>query len=159
MAVAGSRMALCRQRCGAVLCGPLMCSHHDNAGSCLETMSTKAAFNEVGCILSFPLLSLLKLESPVVQCFSAICFPPLPSVKKIKLDLPCTSVTASSQQESALFPAKGLSTEEQLPLEIMPLLQDWHWYRTGHPACHPPKRPRSFGALSSISSKRAIFWQ
>lgn len=137
-----------------------MCSHQDNAGSCLETMSTKAAFNEVGCILSFSSLP-FETRIPSGAVFFCHMFPPhlLFFKKKIKLDLPCTSVTASSQQESALFPAKGLSTEEQLPLEIMPLLQDWHCYRTGHPACHPPKRPRSFGARSSISSKRAIFWQ
>lgn len=59
---------------------------------------------------------------------------PPPSPVKKKMDLPCTSVTASSQQESALFPAKGLSAEEQLSLEIatgLALLQD----RT---SCLPP---------------------
>lgn len=122
-------------------------------------MWIKAAFNKAGCILSFPLLSLFKLEAPAVQCFPAICFfPPSSSLNKKELNLHCTSVTASSQQESALFPAKGLSTEEQLPFEMMPLLQDWHCYRRDHQASHPPlKRSRSGRAPSSILSKRAIF--
>lgn len=74
------------------------------------------------------------------------------------MNLPCISANATSQQESALFPAKGFSTEQQLPFEMMPLLQDWHRYRTDHQVSHPPlKRPRSFGAPNSILSKRSIF--
>lgn len=76
-------MALFKQQHGTVLCGSLMCSHHTNALGCLETMCTMAAFNEVGCISSFP-LSLLELEPSVEQCFSAICFSPSFSCKKKK---------------------------------------------------------------------------
>ena len=151
--VAGTRVTLRQRLRGTTPCGALLCSHHTNA----VRSRIKAASSKGGCILSFRLLSLSELEAPVVQWFSAVCYFSPPQTK-IKLNLLGTSVTASSQQESALFPAKGLSTAEQLPFEMLPLLRDWQRDRTDHQVSHPPlQRSRSFGAPNSILGKEAIF--
>lgn len=127
---------------------------------CLETMWLKAAFNKVGCILSFPLLSLFKLEAPVVQCFPAICFSFLPlKQKKNWIYLAFQKLPPVSRNQHCFQPRDFLQKSNCL-------LRWCHCYRTGtvtgqtiRLATLPWRDQGHLGHQTAFWTKGLFFWR